>query len=216
MAERCKGLNSKCFLFTYLIIVSFLLVLWINRLPLMQEELRDIPVDMLSYIESPARPIPIFSLLSTDKSVLTNQWLDNKWTFVYFSHSHCLPNCQSVLDTINYLQSVFANNNFQFLVIGIDSQYDTADSLSQFLRRQQLESTVATGPESEIDDLAKTFIALFLKTNFTDGSYRIEQEHHLFLVDPKGRVYASFRPPSSNTDIQSQFLKLRQFYARSE
>ncbi|MFW5451693.1 MAG: SCO family protein [Methylophagaceae bacterium] len=182
----------------------------------MQEELRDVPVDMLSYIESPARVIPPFSLSSINQSALTNQWLENKWTFVYFSHSHCLPNCQLALEKIRYLQSAFANNNFQFLVIGIDSQYDTADSLSQFLSLQQIESTVVTGPEPEIEGLAKTFIALFLKTNFTDGSYQIEQEHHLFLVDPKGRVYATFRPPYSNTDIQSQFLKLRQFYARSE
>ncbi|NQZ53739.1 MAG: SCO family protein [Piscirickettsiaceae bacterium] len=216
MAKRCKDLNSKCFLFTYLIIVSFLLVLWINRLPLMQEDLRDIPTDMLSYIESPAKKLPPFSLITSNKLALTNEWLNNKWTFVYFSHSHCLPQCQPALEKMNYLRSAFANNNLQFLVIGLDNEHEAADALSQFLMTQQLKLTAATASEPEIESLAKAFIALYLTTNFTDGSYQIEQEHHIFLVDPKGRIYATFRPPYSNTSIQSRFLKLRQFYAQSE
>ncbi len=108
MAKRCKGLNSKCFLFTYLIIVSFLLVLGTNRLPLMQEDLRDIPTDMLPYIESPAKSLLPFSWVSDNKLALTNEWLNNKWTFVYFSHSHCLPQCQPAPEKMNYLRSAFA------------------------------------------------------------------------------------------------------------
>jgi len=70
--------------------------------------------------------------------------------------------------------------------------------------------------KTEIEQLARDFVALFLKTDFSDGSYQIEQEHHLFVVDPKGRVYATFRPPYTSRSIQSQFLKLRYFYAQSE
>ena len=116
---------------------------------------------------------------------------------------------------MNYLRSAFANNNLQYLVIGLDNEHETADALSQFLMTQQLKLTAATASESEIESLAKAFIALYL-TDFTDGSYQIEQEQHIFLVVPKGRIYATFRPPYSNTSIQSRFLKLRQFYAQSE
>jgi len=216
MAKRCKGLNSKCFLFTYLIIVSFLLVLWLNRLPLMHEDAREIPVDMQSYISSPAIPLPTFLLETSAKLTLTNKWLEGKWTFVYFTHGHCLPLCLPSLKNMRELQASFANADFQFLTIGIDSQHETADELAQFLLSHNFKFTAATTHTDEIDKLARAFVALYLQTDFSDGSYQIEQEHHIFLVDPKGRVYARFKPPYSSTSISTQFLKLRHFYAKTE
>ena len=216
MAKRCKGLNSKCFLISYLMIVGFLLVLWMNRLPLMNEEQREIPVAMQNYIASPARPLPEFSLNTDNKLALTNNWFDGKWSLVYFSHSHCLPACQPALQAMNDLKDAFANVDFQFLVIGIDTEHETADDLNDFLHQQKLDFKVATASSKIIDELARSFIALFLQTDYADGSYQIEQEHHLFVVDPKGRVYATFKPPFNKDLIQSEFLKLRYFYARTE
>ena len=216
MAKQCKGLNSKCFLFTYLIIVGFLLVLWMNRLPLMHEDSREIPLDMQAYLESPPRSISSFSLLTNNKLTLTNDWFDGKWSWVYFGHGNCLPECQTSLERMNDLHAAFANNDFQFLVVGLDYEHESADDLADFLHSRQFDLTAATGSEVEIEQLARVFVALFLKTDFYDGSYQIEQEHHLFVVDPKGRVYATFRPPYTTASLTAQFLKLRYFYAQSE
>jgi len=196
-------------------IVGFLLVLWMNRLPLINKEQREIPVTLQAYIASPARPLPEFSLNTDNKLALTNNWFDGKWSLVYFSHSHCLPACQPALQAMKHLQSSVANADFQFLVIGIDTG-ETADELGDFLREQKMDFNVATASAAMVDELASTFIALFLQTDYVDGSYQIEQEHHLFVVDPKGRVYATFKPPFNKTRIQAEFLKLRYFYAKSE
>lgn len=219
MAERkpCKGLNSKCFLTTYLIIVGFLLVLWMNRLPLLQEEKRDIPDDLVSYIESPARPLPDFSLLTNDKLALTQQWFKDKWTFVYFSHTQCLPACQPVFDQVSALQSAFANKDLQYLVVGVNTRNESISVLSEFLVNNKVAMTAATSDsQKQIDDLARSFIALYLITDYQDGSSLVEQENHLLLVDPKGRVYATFKPPFNLQKNNAMFLKLRLFYARSE
>ncbi len=213
MATPCKGFNSKCFLFSYLIIVGFLIVLWMNRMPLMVDDQREIPVEMQLYLESPPRLLPPFVLNTKEKLALTNDWFLGKWSFVYFTHGNCLPECQASLAKMQDLQSAFANIDFQFLAIGIDPQ-QTANQLAQFLVSQDYQFTAAVAAETEIDKLSKTFIALFLQTDFSDGNYLIEQHHHLFLVDPKGRVYATFRPPFN--DVRSSFLAIRHFYARTE
>jgi len=197
-------------------IVGFLLVLWMNRLPLMNKEQREIPAELQAYIASPARPIPEFVLNTNNKLALTNDWFDGKWSFIYFSHSHCMPTCQPALEAMKYIQSAFANADFQFLVIGIDTGHETADELAGFLHGEKLDFKVATASAAIIDELTSTFIALFLQTDYADGSYQIEQEHHVFVVDPKGRVYATFKPPFNHARIQSEFLKLRYFYAKSE
>tara|TARA_R110002050_G_scaffold269917_2_gene412621 strand:- start:166537 stop:167133 length:597 start_codon:yes stop_codon:yes gene_type:complete len=197
-------------------IVGFLLVLWMNNLPLMNKEQRDIPVEMQDYIASPARSLPEFSLNTDNKRVLSQGWFDGKWSFVYFSHSHCLPHCLPTLKTMKHLQSSFANADFQFLMVGVDADHERAGDLRTFLAKQGLNFSVATASSTIIDELASTFLALFLQTDYADGSYQIEQEHHLFVVDPKGRVYATFKPPFNHALIQSEFLKLRAFYARTE
>lgn len=216
MAQRCKGLNSKCFLFTYLMIVGFLLVLWMNRLPLLYDDQRQIPHDLQPYLESPPRQLRDFSLETVNKLTLTTSWFENKWSFVYFSHLHCLPECQSSLETLSKLQNAFASNQIQFLVIGLEQQNEPISELTAFLRSQNVSVPVATADEITIEQLAKTFIALFLKTDYSDGSYQIEQEHHIFVVDPKGRVYATFKPPYDATQITALFSKIRLFYAKSE
>jgi hypothetical protein len=64
--------------------------------------------------------------------------------------------------------------------------------------------------------LASEFNALFLRTDYADGSYQIEQGHDIFVVDPKAHVYARFAPPYSFDFIRDTFVILRQFYASSE
>lgn len=216
MAKSCKGFNSKCFLITYLIIVGFLLVLWMNRLPLMHQDEREIPAEMQSYLASPPRPLPAINLATQHKLALTNDWFGDKWTFVYFTHGNCMPSCYEALKSMDQLQAAFANKDFQFLVVGIDSADTTAIKLTELMDSQQLDFMAASASTDTIEKLAKVFIALFLKTEFSDGSYQIEQEHHIFVVDPKGRVYATFMPPYSGASIQAAFLKLRHFYAQTE
>jgi len=216
MVKRCKGLNSKCFLFTYLVIVGFLLVLWMNRIPLIHEDQRQIPQDLQPYLESPPRPLADFSLETGNKLELTNTWFEDKWSFVYFSHVNCLPQCQPALSTLANLQKAFANNQIQFLVIGLNGEDESIAELTQVLDKQQIALAVATAEASTIDQITKSFIALFLKTDYSDGHYQIEQEHHIFIVDPKGRVYATFRPPYNATMITALFAKIRLFYAKSE
>jgi len=216
MAKRCKGLNSKCFLFTYLIIVGFLLVLWMNNMPLMHEETRVIPDDLQNFISSPPRSIPKFSLDTSSKLVLTNDWLIGKWSFVTFTYGHCLPNCQPLLTAMKGLKASLASNNIQFLVVGIDSDHESTQQLDNFLIAQKLDATAATAESTVIETLAHTFLALFLQTDYNDGSYIIEQQYHLFLVDPKGRLYAVFKPPYNSESLKQLFFKLRYFYAKSE
>lgn len=197
-------------------IVGFLLILWMNRMPLINEDTRIIPLEIKDYIVTPASPLPAMSLNTEKNLMLDNKWFDDKWTFVYFSHSHCLPNCEPALQAMKNIESSFANIDFQFLVIGIDTEHEVANDLRNFLNEQTFDFKVASASTDIIEDLASTFIALFLQTDYSDGSYLIEQEHHLFVVDPRGRAYATFKPPFNNALIQSTIVKLRYFYARSE
>lgn len=216
MAKRCQGVNSKCFLFTYLVIVSFLLILWFNRLPLVHEELREIPTDLQAYIASPARTIDDVLVGYKGKLALTSSLYKEKWTLVYFSHANCFPSCDATLIKMAEFAAAYATQDVKTMILDLDSETNTKGSMAQQLKQKGFIITVADASSTDITALAKTFTALFLRTDFSDSSYQIEQEHTLFIVDPKARVYASFNEQTSSKTIKQTFTKLRAFYAQTE
>jgi cytochrome oxidase Cu insertion factor (SCO1/SenC/PrrC family) len=216
MVKRCQGLNSKCFLFTYLVIVCFLLILWLSRLPLVHEEARDIPTDLQAYITSPARTVDDVLIGFDDKLVLTSSWYKDKWTLVYFSHANCFPACDATLIKMAEFEAAYATQDVQTMIIDLDSEANAKGKAAQQLKQKGFKIAVADGSKVDIAALTKTFIALFLRTDFSDGSYQIEQEHTLFIVDPNARVYASFSEQDSSKTIKQTFAKLRAFYAQTE
>ena len=217
MLQFHKGFNSKGFLIIYLVLIGCLLLVWAGRFPVFRHDNRTIPSDLKPYLASPPRDIPQFLLYQNKKQVLTNDFFFGKWTFVYFSYGHCLPVCKPVYGLLSQLKSHFANPDIQMLVIGIDSKHESAKHLASFVGKHLADAVSATGKQDMIDKLAHVFPALYLITNTGDGKhYQIEQEHDIFLVDPKGRVYAVFKPPLSLDKIESVFVASRRFYAETE
>lgn len=219
MFKTCKGLNSKCFLLTYLVIVGFLLILWVNRVPLLQEDQRVIPAQLQAYIVSPPEKIDEIAVSLNKKQVLTSNIFNEKWSFVYFTHWQCLPGCEQVYQKLAKLDQALHAIDIQFVLLNLDVDKSglTTDHLLALAKQYHLDAQLIDMiDEAELETVAKRFQALFLKTDYADGSYLIEQEHPIILVDPKGRVYARFMPPYSFELIRQKFIELRQFYAQSE
>lgn len=210
MAARFKKFNSKGFLLLYLVVFGSLLTLWQMRLQQQQTDQRQIPAELSPLLVSPPQPLPQFLLYSADhKRVLTEQSLLGKWSFVYFTHPACLPQCEAVLEVMHNLQQFFASRELQFLLINFDSQQQQA------MAKLNTDLPFYAADQQMTDLVADAFDFLSLRTPLQQG-YSLEQQHSIFLVDPKARVYARFEPPYTSLGIQERFFKLRDFYARSE
>lgn len=205
-----KRVNSKGFLLSYLVVFGCLLSFMLFRQSQLEQDTRDIPSSLSSVLVSPPSPIPQFVLFSSDRLVLTDQSLRGKWSFIYFTHPHCRPQCEPILTVMANLQQLFASNQIQFILLNVDNQTDdfVATDLISSLR-------LYSGDPSVIESLTQSFDFLSLRTDYVDG-YTLEQQHSIFLTDPKGRVYARFEPPFTSLDIQQSFFSLRAFYARTE
>jgi len=116
----------------------------------------------------------------------------DRWTLVYFSHANCLPECVEPFEKLAKFQSAFASNDVAVAVIDLDSEQNQRGNLAKLVAQKNFKFPIIEAEEAVIDALSKTFIALYLRTDLAGGYYQIEQEHHLFLVDPKNRVYAVF------------------------
>mgnify|MGYP000076633201 CR=1 FL=1 len=208
-----KSFNSKGFLLLYLVVFASLLLAWLYRVEQKQVDNRQIPPSLDSLLRSPPAELPQFLLYSDTHQVLTEQSLRDKWTYVYFTHPACLPQCEPVLSVMHNLQQLSAESETRFVTINFDSKQKTQrpdwwlDNMPSLL--------LYGGKENVISQLAERFEFLYLRTSLEQG-YSLEQQHSIFLVDPKGRIYARYEPPFSSPLIQQQFLAARDFYARSE
>lgn len=209
MMDLFKRVNSKGFLLLYLaVFVALLGILVFQQLKVEKDE-RDIPVELAPLLVSPPVTLPQFLLHSAQRQVLTEQSLMGKWSFIYFSEPHCQPGCDAVFSVLSNLQQLSASQQRQVVVINFDAE----QAVSRLATLTHL--PVYTGKENMLETLTEAFNFLFLRTELVDG-YQLEQQHSIFLTDPKGRVYARFEPPYTSLNIQDDFIRLRDFYARTE
>lgn len=209
MFKPIKSVNSKAFLGLYLVITLIILVLWISRMEFTQPDRRDIPDNLRKFLISPPQLIPQFVLQSHEKQVLTNVSLDGKWSFVYFTHLYCEPECAVVVKVVQHLQRLFAGSSIQFLIINFGDNADTATLSFPGLKTYG-------GSSDVIESITKSFDFLYLAPEEYENSLKVEQQHYIYLIDPQGRAYAVFKPPFTSLAIQKIFFQIRDFYARSE
>lgn len=208
-----KSFNSKGFLLLYLVVFASLLLAWLFRVEQEQLDNRQIPPSLESLLRSPPSELPQFLLYSDTRQVLTEQSLRGQWTYIYFTHPACLPQCEAVLSVMYNLQQLAAKSETRFVLINFDPKQET--QRPDWWRENTSSLPLYGGKKEVISQLAERFDFLYLRTALERG-YSLEQQHSIFLVDPKARVYARFEPPFSSPLIQQQFLAARDFYARSE
>lgn len=214
MAALFKRFNSKGFLLLYLVVFASLLMGWLFRTDQARYDHREIPESLRPVLVSPVTELPQFVLYGPDKQVFTEQSLLGKWSFIYFTHPRCLPQCEPVLSVMHNLKQLFASRDMQFLLINFDSRQLSAEMGKVFADRE-MRFPLYSGEKKMLTTVIEAFDFLYLRTELEQG-YSLEQQHSLFLTAPKGRLYARFEPPFTSLAIQQSFFELRDFYARSE
>lgn len=217
MAQPFKGINSKVFLLIYLVGIAVILLLWVSRMEIQQPDRREIPAALSPFLFSPVKSLP--QLLMNEESnqhVFTNASLEGKWSFVYFTQGFCSPGCERPLSVMSELNKHFAEQSIQFVLINYDLNPSSSAVLKQLSQSQRFSSFKVLEAKPDIlEKVIKAFGFLFLKTQVDDG-YVFEQEHIIYLIDPKVRIYAAFESPFSVDSIVSTFFEIRHFYARTE
>ena len=211
--KRCQGLNSKCFLISYLIIVAILLYYWYYEL--MHQRATDaVPVVLHNYIHWPAKGLNRDIIMGN--TALSDLLTQQNWRLIYLSHAQCLPDCYQWLVRLKTFDSAFSSYDLTTAVININHSDPGGRHLQQVLLNYQVNNTVySVKTNEEAESLAHWLTALFLRTERRGDDALIEQKHQFFLVDPKNRLYAVFEENTSYAELQSAFIALRSFYAKS-
>ncbi|MDM8566552.1 SCO family protein [Candidatus Halobeggiatoa sp. HSG11] len=171
-------------------------------------------------------PIPIskFSLTDHNGEELTIANLTKKWTFMFFGYTFCPDVCPIGLVNLNEVYKNLTEKedliedkfkvNTQFVFVTVDPQRDTVEILKDYIPHFNKNFIGVTGKPEMIDSLTRPMGVAYRRTSEenSDGYYLIDHSASFVLIDPLGRMRATFSPPHDPKQITNDFRNMRKKY----
>jgi protein SCO1/2 len=168
--------------------------------------------------------LPRFTLIDHNGEEF-NQWsLSRKWTFMFFGYTFCPDVCPVALvdldDIYNNLvekgdlaEKTF-NINTEFVFVTVDPARDTVEEMKDYVPYFNEAFIGLTGRQEEIDLLTRPMGVAYMRVPGEDseGDYLVDHSASLLLIDPLGRLRASFLPPHDPKQIAEDFRNIRTKY----
>lgn len=190
----------------------------------------------ITYQENNARPVllpdQVISLLPESKPLTAFTLTDHKghpfdlgrlrgkWTFLFFGYTYCPDVCPTTLAQLARVRDKIvkqggAGSDPQFVFVSVDPNRDTPTKLKQYVRHFDARFVGVTGVDRQIANLAGQLGARY-EVRIKQGSdnYPVYHTPAVYLVDPKARFHAIFRPPYDPALISARFELVRRLDAK--
>lgn len=154
-----------------------------------------------------------------------NQWsLARKWTFMFFGYTFCPDICPIALVDLNDIYHKLVEKgdlvekkfkvNTQVVFVTVDPDRDTVQELKEYMPHFNDAFIGVTGSKEMIDSLARPMGVAYQRVPGEDseGDYLVDHSASFLLIDPLGRLRASFSPPHDPEQIAEDFRNIRSEY----
>lgn len=144
------------------------------------------------------RAIEAFELSDTRGAPFTKAQLQGRWSLVFAGFTHCpdvCPNTLAVLKTVKARLDA-QQRDLQVVFVSVDPERDTAQKLGQYVHYFDPAFVGATGPNEELDKLARSLSLVYAKVpGDAPAGYTLDHSAALVLINPQAQVAAYFMPP---------------------
>ncbi len=171
-------------------------------------------------------PVPLSSFALTDHNGKKfNQWsLNRKWTFMFFGYIYCPDVCPTALVDLNDVYKDLVEKgdvieakfkvDTQVVFVTVDPQRDTVEELREYVPYFNKKFIGVTGEPDVIASVARPMGVAYTPVpgKDKDGDYYIDHSASFMLLDPLGRLRASFPPPHDPAKIVEEYRRIRGKY----
>jgi protein SCO1/2 len=150
-----------------------------------------------------ARDIKPFKLESANQQLFSQQNLLHHWTLLFFGFTHCSNVCPTTLEMINrvYHQLQPDYPNLQVVLISVDPERDTPESLASYTQAFNPKFMGVTGKIQELRKLQSQLGIYSARepqsSDSTDGNnnsnYQIQHTSSILLINPQGKWAGLFK-----------------------
>lgn len=176
------------------------------------------PPELQGVLRLVPKPLQAFELTDQHGQPFNLERLNGKWSFVFFGYTYCPDICPTTLSTLNEVFKRLQTDpqglsNAQTVFVSVDPKRDTPEIIDDYLKYFNTDFQGVTGAQQDVDNLVKQFGAAYMKEKEAEpGQYQISHTGALFLVDPHGKLVASFSPPHYSKTIADQFRQIRSLF----
>jgi len=177
------------------------------------------PPELAGVLRPEFRLLHPFKLTDHNNAVFNQDRFKGKWTFVFFGYTSCPDICPATLYVLNSVQGLLEDEtgevpaDMQVVFISVDPERDTTEKLAAYITHFNSKFIGATSAKTEIDKLTRQFGAGYiLEPETAPGQYLVAHTSAIFLVDPFGRLVASFSQPHYASTITSQYQKIQKYF----
>jgi protein SCO1/2 len=171
-------------------------------------------------------PVPLPQFTLTDHNGLEfNRWnLNRKWTFMFFGYIFCPDVCPTALVDLDDVYQNLAEKgdlieeefkvDTQFVFVTVDPERDTVEELKDYIPYFNKAFVGVTGEQEVIDSLTRPMGVAYSRVpgKDADGDYFIDHSASFMLIDPLGRLRASFPPPHDPERVVEEYRSIRDKY----
>ncbi len=179
------------------------------------------PPDELKGVLRPEfRQLAPFQLQSPQHAPINEASLQGKWSFIFFGYLSCPDVCPNTLHELNSFWSLLKDetgvdpDDLQVLFISVDPARDSTENLAKYVNHFNRKFIGATAGKGAIDRLTRQFGADYvLEEETAPGQYLVAHTSAIFLVDPVGRLVATFSQPHYAATLLSQYKKIKIYFS---
>lgn len=159
----------------------------------------------------PPRALPAFALTDADGKPFTNASLQDHWTVIFVGFTTCPDICPATLTT---MKSVMADlgplaERVQMMLLSVDPERDTPERLKSYVQYFDPRFTAATGPNPELDKLARAMSFVYTKVpGATPETYTMDHSAALMLINPEGQLAGFFTAPHRRAALAADLTTL--------
>ena len=217
------GASMRMLGFAALGTVLLLVGIWFGRGIENKPEIEEIDFPSATIHEIPV-PLPRFYLVDHNGQQFDQWSLSRKWTFMFFGYTFCPDVCPIALVDLNDVYQKLVeegeiiekkfNVNTQFVFVTVDPERDTVEEMKEYVYYFNKDFIGVTGKSEAIDSLAGPMGVAYRRVPGEDseGDYLVDHSASFLLIDPLGRLRATFPPPHDPEQIAEDFLNIRSKY----
>ena len=177
------------------------------------------PPELIGVLRPDFKPLHPFELSDHNNTVFDEKRFKGKWSFVFFGYTSCPDICPTTLHVLNSVYGQLEDGtsgdaaDTQIVFISVDPQRDTTEKLASYISYFNEKFIGVTSDKTKIDNLVRQFGAGYaLEPETSPGEYLVAHTSAIFLVDPFGRLVATFSQPHYPKTITSQYEKIRTYF----
>lgn len=178
------------------------------------------PPELAGVLRHDFKLLQPFKLTDHNNAVFDEKRFQKKWSLVFFGYTSCPDVCPATLYVLSSIHGLLEDetdnktDDTQVIFISVDPARDTPEKLADYVTYFNKDFIGTTADKTEIDKLARQFGAGYIiDPEISPGAYNVSHTSAIFLVDPFGRLVASFSQPHQPSTITEQYKKIRTYFS---